>query len=151
MTCKTLTSAQRKARAIKLTGAAAFYIGVAGSLAANVYASQHSVLGLATGVWSPIAALLALEMVERIPAKGAGGVARKIAVGFVALIAAWTSYWHLTYVFSAADADLVTRYAGPLTVDALMCLARVAMVHKATPARPVRRTARKKPQLRSVA
>lgn len=152
MNCKTkLTAAQRKARTTKYAAGAAFYAGAAASLAANVYASQHSFVGVATGVWSPMAALLALEMLERIPARGAGGVVRKIAVGLVALIAAYTSYWHLVHVFEMADADMITAYAGPLTVDLLMGLARVAMVHKTAPARPVRSPARKKVQLKSVA
>jgi hypothetical protein len=147
-----LTPAQRKARATRRTAGAAFYAGAAASLAANVYASQHSFVGVATGIWSPLAALLALELMERVPAKGAVGRGIKIGVGFLALAAAYTSYWHIVHVFVVADADVITRYAGPLTVDVLMGLARIAMLHKPAVSRPstVRRAKAPEKKLRSL-
>jgi hypothetical protein len=144
MTRTKLTPAQRKTRATRRTAGAAFYLGAAASLAANVYASQHSFVGVATGLWSPLAAIVALELAERVPAKGKVGKGIKISVGFLALAAAYTSYWHIVHVFAVAGSDAVTRYAGPLTVDVLMGLARVAMLHKPAASHPstARRTAK---------
>lgn len=140
MTCKTaLTPAARKARTTRRTAGTAFYIGAVASLAANVAASQHTFVGVATGLWSPLALLLSLELLERVPAKGRKGMGRKIAVAFIAAVAAWTSYWHLVHVFDSADLDAVSVYLMPLTVDVLMAFGRSAMNTRATPA-PARRT-----------
>lgn len=138
-----LTPAARKARTARLTGAAAFYSGAAASLAANLYASQHSPVGWLTGLWSPLALMLALELLERMPARGRAGLAWKAGFVFLALVAAWTSYWHLVHVFDSANLDVVSVYSMPLTVDILMAFGRAAMLHKA-PAQPsVRRPAAK--------
>lgn len=142
MTCKTLTPAMRKARTIRHTASAAFYIGAVASLAANVAASQHTFVGVATGLWSPLALLLSLELLERVPAKGKAGVVRKVAVVFLAAIAAWTSYWHLVHIFEDADLDVVSVYLMPLTVDVLMAIGRASM--KPLPASVPRRAAAKK-------
>jgi hypothetical protein len=99
-----------------------------------MYASAHTPVGLATGFWTPVALFLALEMVERVPAKGPWGTARRAGVGVIALIAAWVSYWHLAHIFTVGGADPVSAHAMPFTVDVLMALARGAMHAKAAPA-----------------
>lgn len=141
-----LTAAQRRARSTRITAGSTFYATGVATIAANMYASEHTFIGLATGFWTPVALFLALEMVERVPCKGRLGLLRKVAVGVIALIAAWVSYWHLVHIFLAGGADVISAHAMPITVDVLMALARSAMHAKATPSRPVsRRSAAKKP------
>jgi hypothetical protein len=152
MTSKTkLTAAQRKARNLKFTAGSTFYTTAAVTIAANMYASEHTLAGLATGFWTPVALFLALELVERVPVNGRLGVLRMVGVGVIALIAAWVSYWHLVHVFKMGGADAISAHSMPITVDVLMAIARGAMTHK-TPSRPaVRRPAAKAPvKLRSV-
>jgi hypothetical protein len=144
MTCKTkLTPAARKARATARTAGGTFYATAVATVAANMYASEHTFVGQFTGFWTPVALFLSLEMVERVPVKGRAGTLRKVGVGVIALIAAWVSYWHLVHLFKVGGADVISAHAMPLTVDVLMAIARSAMVTKA-PSRPaVRRPAAK--------
>jgi hypothetical protein len=141
MTAK-ITPAARKARTARRTSAAAFGTGVLVSLAANVYASAHSVIGIAVGLWVPIAFLLSMALLENVPAKGMAGKIRFSAILFLALVAGWTSYWHLVAVALDGGADTVTAHLLPLTVDVMMALAGPGM--KAKAAAPARR-ARKAP------
>lgn len=133
MSTAKMTSAQRRTRHAKVTAASTFYATGAATVAANMYASEHTFLGLATGFWTPVALFLALEMVERVQVKGRLGILRKVAVGVIALIAAWVSYWHLVHLFTLGGADIVSAHAMPVTVDLLMALARTAMTTRPTP------------------
>lgn len=139
-----LTAAQRKTRSLKRTAGSVFYVSAAMTVAANIYASQHTLIGGMIGFWIPLAFFFILELLERVPSKGRTGVARKIAIIFLAGIAGWTSYWHLVEVLRDGGVhDPVTLYLAPLTVDVLMAIAREAMKAKtASPAR--RRTAARK-------
>ena len=145
-----LTAAQRKARTIRHTAGGTFYATGTATIAANMYASEHSFIGLATGFWTPVALFLALEMVERVPCKGRLGTLRMVGVGIIALIAAWVSYWHLVHIFRLGGADLVSAHAMPLTVDVLMAIARSAM-HAKAPSQPSsRRPAAKRDNVREL-
>jgi hypothetical protein len=138
-----MTAAARKARTARITARSAFAIGVAVSLAANVYASKHTPIGIAVGLWTPIAFLVSMALLENVPAKGLIGKLRFTAIVFLALIAGWTSYWHLVTVCELGGADVLVSHALPLTVDVMMALAGPAMKAKAAvPAR--RRTAARK-------
>jgi hypothetical protein len=137
-----LTPAARKARTAKITARATFGAGVVVSLAANVYASQHTPIGIAVGLWTPIAFLASMALLENVPARGLAGKLRFTAIVFLALIAGWTSYWHLVEVAQAGGADVLTAHLLPLTVDVMMAIAGTALKSKASaPAR--KRTARK--------
>ena len=138
MTAK-LSPAARKARTARRTSAIAFGTGVAVSLAANVYASEHTPIGIAVGLWVPVAFLISMAMLENVPAKGKWGKVRFAAILFLALVAGWTSYWHLVEVAVDGGADAVTSHLLPLTVDVMMALAGPGM--KAKTAAPVRRRA----------
>lgn len=139
-----LTPAARKARTAKLTARTAFGAGVVVSLAANVYASQHNPIGIAVGLWTPVAFLVSMALLENVPAKGLTGKIRFTAIVFLAVIAGWTSYWHLVEVAADGGADVLTSHLLPLTVDVMMALAGSAMKAKAAaPAR--KRPAVKRP------
>lgn len=126
-----MTAAQRKARTTRRVSGGTFYVTGLATVAANMYASQHTPIGLATGFWTPVALFLALDMVERVQCRGRAALLRKVGVGVIALIAAWVSYWHLVDIFTIGGADVVSAHAMPLTVDVLMAVARAAMVTKA--------------------
>jgi hypothetical protein len=144
MTAKTTaarkpTAAARKARTARITAQAVFGLGLVVSLAANVAASEASLPGIAAGLWSPVALLLAIVLLENGSIKGR---AAKAAVIALAAIAGWTSYWHLVEVLEMAGThDPISLYGMPLTVDVLMALASAAM--KPKPAARRRPAARK--------
>lgn len=138
-----MTPSARKARTARRTSTAVFATGVIVSLAANVYASEHTPIGIAVGLWVPVAFLLAMAMLENVPANGTKGKIRFAAILFLALVAGWTSYWHLVEVALDGGADQITAHLLPLTVDVMMALAGPGMKAKAAaPAR--RRSAAKK-------
>jgi hypothetical protein len=136
MTAK-LSPAARKARTARRTSAIAFGTGVAVSLAANVYASEHTPIGIAVGLWVPVAFLVSMALLENVPVKGKWGWVRFAAILFLALVAGWTSYWHLVEVAVDGGADQITAHLLPLTVDVMMALAGPGM--KAKAAAPARR------------
>jgi hypothetical protein len=138
-----MTPTARKARNAKLTARATFAAGVVVSLAANVYASKHTPIGIAVGLWTPVAFLAAMALMENVPVKGLAGRLRFTAIAFLAAIAGWTSYWHLVEVAKAGGADVLTAHLLPLTVDVMMALAGTTLKPKAAaPARkrPARKT-----------
>jgi hypothetical protein len=138
-----LTPAQRKAALTTWTARSAFASGLVVSLSANVWASAgHGPIGIVSGVWSPLALLLALFMVENISHKTWGGRFRLAGMVVLAGIAAWVSYWHLVAFFQAGGIDDPGAHMMPLTVDVLMALAGPSMKRKPGPA--TRRPAAKK-------
>ncbi len=136
-----MTPAARKARNAAYLARTAFGAGVAVSLAANVMASPKNPVAIAVALWIPTAFLLSMALMEHIPMKGKAGLARKVAIGFIAAIAAWASYWHMVDVAQMGGADALTAHTLPLTVDVMMALASTAMKRKvvATPARRARK------------
>lgn len=139
-----MTNAARKAR---ITSQSVFALGVTVSIGANVMASKHTPIGIAVGLWIPIAFLASMAMLENVPAKGWAGKARFAAMIFIAAIAGWTSYWHLVEVCEAGGADALTSHLLPLTVDVMMALASPGLKRKPAPAR---RTAAKKAPVRKL-
>ncbi len=133
MTAK-ITPAARKARNARRTAIATFGAGAVVSLAANVYVSPMTPVGIVTAIWAPLALLAALALLENGSISGRWA---KYAVGILAAVAAWASYWHLVEFYTAGGADVITAHALPLTVDVLMGLASTGMKAKraATPAR----------------
>lgn len=138
-----LTPAARKIRNAKFTARTVFGAGVAASLGANVMASQHTPLGIAIGLWVPLAFLASMALLENVPARGLAGKLRFTAILFLALIAGWVSYWHLVEVATAGGADTITAHLLPLTVDVMMTLAGTALKAKPAPAARKRPAAKK--------
>lgn len=127
-----LTAVQRKACNLRRTAGWTFYVSAAVTASANMYASQHTIPGLLIGLWTPVAFFLSLELIERMPLKGSAGRLRIGSIAVLALIAGWTSYWHLVHVLREAGVvDPISLYCLPLTVDVLMMISRMAMGQKA--------------------
>lgn len=127
----TSTPAQRKLTMTIWAARSAFASGLAVSLAANIWASiDHGLIGLVSGVWSPLALLMALFLVENISHKTWSGRLRLSGMVVLAVIAAWVSYWHLAEFFVAGGLDNPGAHLMPFTVDVLMALAGPSMRRK---------------------
>lgn len=134
-----LTAAQLKDRNTKRAAQAAFVFGAVASMAANVYASQHTVVGVVTGLWPAVALLVTVHLLENAPRVT---WIKVVAIG-IAVVAAWASYWHLVDVFTDGGADAVSAHLLPLTVDAMMAVATAVLNKKAPARRPARKPAAK--------
>lgn len=137
----TLTPAARKARNSAYIARSAFGAGLVLSLAANVWASAgHGAIGVVSGLWSPLALLVSLALIESVKARGIAGISRIVGVAVLAAIAAWVSYWHLVDFFLTGGITEPGAHLMPLTVDVLMALASPSMKRKASPAPSARRS-----------
>lgn len=138
-----MTPAARKARNSAYIARAAFGAGLALSLGANVWASSgHGVIGVISGIWSPLALLVSLALIENVNRRTRSGLARVVGVGILAAIAAWVSYWHLVDFFLAGGIDEPGAHLMPLTVDVLMALASPSMKLRPQPAQKPRTRAK---------
>jgi Protein of unknown function (DUF2637) len=104
-------------------------LGVAASVTANVlHAHPHPISQTIAG-WPPIALLLAVELISRIPIHRRGLAAvRIIATALIAGIAAWVSYWHMAGVAARYGETGAAAYLLPLSVDGLIVVASVCLV-----------------------
>ncbi|MEU7909172.1 DUF2637 domain-containing protein [Actinoplanes sp. NPDC049118] len=108
---------------------AVFTLGIAASLAGNVLHAQNNVISQAISAWSPLALLLTVELISRIPTRGgAASIARMAATAVIAGIAAWVSYWHMAGVAAGYGETGAAPYLLPLSVDGLIVVASVSLV-----------------------
>ncbi len=108
---------------------AVFALGIAASLAGNVLHAQDNVISQAISAWSPLALLLTVELISRIPTRGgAASIARMAATAVIASIAAWVSYWHMAGVAAEYGETGAAPYLLPLSVDGLIVVASVSLV-----------------------
>ncbi|MGW4944507.1 DUF2637 domain-containing protein [Actinoplanes sp. NPDC004185] len=108
---------------------AVFALGIAASLAGNVLHAQDNVISQAISAWSPLALLLTVELISRIPTLGgAASIARMAATAVIAGIAAWVSYWHMAGVAAEYGETGAAPYLLPLSVDGLIVVASVSLV-----------------------
>lgn len=135
MNRKKMTPAQRQARAART----AFLAGAGFSIAANVMASEQSVVGIAFGTWPALALLMSVYLYENAPRNWwvKAGIAAMIAV------AGWGSYWHIVHVALTHGVDPVGAHLMPITVDVMMALAQVVLRKKPSRPSPRRATAKK--------
>lgn len=100
------------------------------SVAANVVSAEPTVIGRAVASWPPIALLLVVEVLARVPIPTAG-VGRWLVVlgaGSVALVAGVISFSHLYDVAEKAGESEFVAWLFPLSVDGLAVVASVALV-----------------------
>jgi hypothetical protein len=105
-------------------------LGVAASIAANVLHARPNLISQIIAAWPPLALLLTVELISRVPAdrRGLAG-SRLIAAAVIASIAAWVSYWHM--VGAAArygETDAAASYLLPISVDGLVVVASISLV-----------------------
>ena len=123
---------------------AALALGVVASVAANVLHAEPTVVGRAIAAWSPLALLVTVELISRVPVhRRTLARVRWLSTAAIAGIAAWVSYWHmvavaLRYGEGAASAHLIPFSVDGLVVVASVCLVELAgHLRAATAANPV--------------
>ena len=103
-------------------------IGVTASIAANVLGAEDLIAAGISG-WPPVALLLSLEVLTRVPAsKRLGAAGRVVATIGVAFAAGWLSYWHMAATVSQHGEVGGSQYIWPLSVDGLMTISAIALV-----------------------
>lgn len=103
-------------------------VGIAVSVGANVLGAEDGIAAAIAG-WPPVALLLSLEVLTRVPtSKRLGSFGRVVATIAVAFASGWLSYWHMAATVSQHGETGGSQYVWPLTVDGLMTISAIAMV-----------------------
>lgn len=104
-------------------------LGVTASFAANVLHARNNPISQAIAGWPPIALLLTVELISRIPVYQRGlATVRIAATAAIAGIAAWISYWHMAGVAAHYGETGASAKLLPLSVDGLIVVASVCLV-----------------------
>ena len=107
----------------------ALVLGVATSVAANILHALPNPISQAIAAWPPLALLLTVELISRIPVhRRSLAVVRLAATGSIAGIAAWVSYWHMAGVAARYGEVGAAPYLIPLSVDGLVIVASICLV-----------------------
>lgn len=108
----------------------AFVAGIAASVAANVAHAAGSVGARAVAGWAPLALLLTIEVMMRVPAPRHRALAalRYLGTVVVAGVAAVASYRHMRGLALAYGEDELTAATLPLSVDGLVVVASIALL-----------------------
>lgn len=117
---------------------AALLLGVATSVAANILHARQNPISQAIAAWPPLALLLTVELISRIPVhRRSLSAVRLAATASIAGIAAWVSYWHMAGVAARYGEVGAAPYLMPLSVDGLVVVASVCLVELAGRIQPV--------------
>lgn len=105
-------------------------LGVAASVAANVLHARPNPISQIIAAWPPLALLLTVELISRVPHhRRSLGIIRIAATSVIAAIATWVSYWHLVGVAARyGEAGAGAAYLLPISVDGLVIVASVSLV-----------------------
>jgi hypothetical protein len=104
-------------------------IGVAASVCANVLHARDNPISQAIAAWPPLALLLTVELVSRVPVhRQLLAFARIGGTAVIAGIAAYVSYFHMAAVVSRYGEHQPNPYLLPLSVDGLIVVASVSLV-----------------------
>jgi hypothetical protein len=107
-------------------------IGVAASVCANVLHARDNLIAQTIAAWPPLALLLTVELVSRVPVHRRGLAAARIcATAAIAGIAAFVSYFHMAGVAARYGEAGLAPYLLPLSVDGLVMVASVSLVELA--------------------
>src|SRR6266700_4478236 len=107
-------------------------VGVAASVCANVLHARDNPISQTIAAWPPLALLLTVELVSRVPVHRRGlAVIRIVATTAIAGIAAWVSYWHMAGVCARYGESPVSEHLVPLCVDGLVVAASISLVELA--------------------
>lgn len=114
-------------------------LGVAASVCANVLHARDELISQAIAAWPPLALLLTVELVSRVPVyRRSLATVRILATAAIAGIAAYVSYWHMAAVAARYGENGVAPYLLPLSVDGLIVVASVSLVELAGRVRTAR-------------
>lgn len=104
-------------------------LGVVVSIVANVLHANDNVISQAIAAWAPLALLLTIELIARVPVRGGRlSFARLAATTTIAGIAAWVSYWHMVGVALRYGEEAGAAHLIPFSVDGLVVVAWVCLV-----------------------
>jgi hypothetical protein len=107
-------------------------LGVAASVAANVLHANQNPISQTIAAWPPLALLLTVEWISRVPVHRRALAAARIAATFaIAGIAAWVSYWHMAGVAARYGEAGASPYLLPVSVDGLIIVASISLVELA--------------------
>lgn len=113
---------------LRTSARAVLVLGIAASLAANVLAAEPTAVGRVVAAWSPVALLLTVELISRVPVTGGWLSTTRIAVtASIAGIAGWVSYWHMVEVAVAHGEATVAAHLLPISVDGLVVVASICI------------------------
>jgi Protein of unknown function (DUF2637) len=116
-------------RRVRWAVRATLTLGVAASVVANVLHAQDNPISQAIAAWPPLALLLTVELISRVPVhRRSLAVARLAATATIAGIAAWVSYWHMAGVAARYGETGASPYLLPLSVDGLIVVASICLV-----------------------
>jgi hypothetical protein len=116
----------------------ALSLGVTASIAANVLHARDNVISQTIAAWPPLALLLTVELISRVPVhRRALAAVRIAATTVIAAIAAWVSYWHMAGVAARYGEGPVSAHLVPLCVDGLIVVASISLVELAAHLRSV--------------
>lgn len=140
----TATVDTARMRRVQTWARATLGLGIGASLAANMLAAHPSLIGRLVAGWSPLALMLTVELLSRVPtSSGHLSRLRVVAAGAIAAIAAWVSYWHMAEVSLSVGESTVAAHLLPLSVDGLVVVASICLVEISNHLNPSRtRTAR---------
>ena len=111
------------------------------SLCANVLVAQPTTVGRAVAAWPPIALIVTVDLISRVPAQRRGlSVTRQGAALVIAGIAAWLSYGHMVTLAERAGTDTASAHVIPLTVDGMAIVASLCLVELGTRLRHINTT-----------
>jgi hypothetical protein len=112
--------------------------GVAASVTANILHARPNPISQAIAAWPPLALLVTVELVTRIPVfRKTLGVLRIAATSAIAAIAAWISYHHMVGVVARYGETGTVPYLLPLSVDGLIVVASISLIElSARPSSP---------------
>jgi hypothetical protein len=122
----------RQLRRVRWAIRACLVLGVAASVAANVLHARPNPIAQAIAAWPPLALLLTVELISRVPVhRRSLAAVRLAATAAIAAIAAWVSYWHMAGVAARYGENGAAPYLLPLSVDGLVVVASVSLVELA--------------------
>ncbi|MEV4539341.1 DUF2637 domain-containing protein [Asanoa sp. NPDC049518] len=108
---------------------AAFTLGMAASVAANILHAQPHPVSQVIAAWPSVALICTVEIMSRVPSTGRGLAAVRLTVTTViAIIAAYVSYGHMVGVATRYGETGVAAYLLPLSVDGLVVVASISLV-----------------------
>jgi hypothetical protein len=111
-------------------------LGVAASVAANVLHARPNPISQTIAAWPPVALLLTVEWITRVPIhRRSLSAARIAATAVIAGIAAWVSYWHMAGVAARYGETGTAPFLLPFSVDGLIVVASISLVELAERAR----------------
>jgi hypothetical protein len=104
-------------------------VGVCASVAANVLHAAHHPVAQAIAAWPPVALLLTVDLVSRVPVRRRLlSAVRVAATAVICAIAAYVSYGHMAAVAARYGESGPAAYLLPVSVDGLIVVASVCLV-----------------------